>query len=113
MKAWGGRFQKDSAAAMNDFHSSIHFDCRLAEEDIRGSIAHARMLGDTGIISQTEAETIIGGLMGILAKVRAGQVTWDPGAEDIHMNIEKMLVQEMSSLQQFLKMLHTDLNCNR
>jgi argininosuccinate lyase len=98
MKAWGGRFQKDTASLMDDFHSSIHFDCRLAEEDIRGSMAHAKMLGDTGIISPGEAQTIIGGLTKILAKVSAGQVTWDPGAEDIHMNVEKLLVQEIGAL---------------
>jgi argininosuccinate lyase len=98
MKAWGGRFQKDTASLMDDFHSSIHFDCRLAEEDIRGSMAHAKMLGDKGIISAGEAETIIGGLTKILAKVKAGQVVWEPGAEDIHMNVEKLLVQEIGVL---------------
>jgi len=98
MKAWGGRFQKDTASLMDDFHSSIHFDCRLAEEDIRGSMAHARMLGDKGIIPPTEAQTIIGGLEKILARVKAGEVTWEAGAEDIHMNVEKLLVQEIGSL---------------
>jgi argininosuccinate lyase len=98
MKAWGGRFQKDTASLMDDFHSSIHFDYRLAGEDIRGSIAHARMLGDTGIVSKQEAETIIGGLTKILEKVNSGQVTWEPGAEDIHMNVEKLLVQEIGVL---------------
>lgn len=98
MKAWGGRFQKDTASLMDDFHSSIHFDCRLAEEDIRGSMAHAKMLGDTGIISPGEVEIIIGGLAKILGKVSSGQVVWEPGAEDIHMNVEKMLVQEIGVL---------------
>lgn len=98
MKAWGGRFEKDTASLMDDFHSSIHFDCRLAEEDIRGSMAHARMLGDKGIISPAEAETVIGGLEKILARVKAGEVAWEPGAEDIHMNVEKLLVQEIGTL---------------
>ncbi len=98
MKAWGGRFQKATASQMDDFHSSIHFDCRLAEEDIRGSIAHARMLGNTGIISQQEAETISAGLQKILDRVASGQIVWDPGAEDIHMNVEKLLVQEIGVL---------------
>ncbi len=103
-KAWGGRFQKETASLMDDFHSSIHFDCRLAEEDIRGSIAHADMLGETGIIPRLEADTIIIGLKRIWEKVKAGQVAWDPTAEDIHMNVEKLLIQEIGELG---KKLHT------
>lgn len=103
-KAWGGRFQKETASLMDDFHSSIHFDCRLAEEDIRGSIAHATMLGDAGIIPKAEAETIIIGLKRILERVKAGQISWDPTAEDIHMNVEKLLIQEIGELG---KKLHT------
>lgn len=103
-KAWGGRFQKETASLMDDFHSSIHFDYRLAEEDIRGSIAHADMLGETGIIPRSEADTIIIGLKRILEKVKAGQVNWDPAAEDIHMNVEKLLIQEIGELG---KKLHT------
>lgn len=103
-KAWGGRFQKETASLMDDFHSSIHFDCRLAEEDIRGSIAHATMLGDAGIISKADSEKIIIGLKRIREKVKAGQVTWDQTAEDIHMNIEKLLIEEIGELG---KKLHT------
>lgn len=103
-KAWGGRFRKETASLMDDFHSSIHFDYRLAEEDIRGSIAHADMLGKTGIIPRSEADTIIIGLKRILEKVKAGQVNWDPAAEDIHMNVEKLLIQEIGELG---KKLHT------
>lgn len=103
-KAWGGRFQKETASLMDDFHSSIHFDYRLAEEDIRGSIAHADMLGETGIIPRSEADTIISGLKRILEKVKTGQVNWDPVAEDIHMNVEKLLIQEIGELG---KKLHT------
>jgi argininosuccinate lyase len=104
MKAWGGRFEKETAAVMDDFHSSIHFDCRLAEEDIRGSIAHARMLGDCGIIGVDEAGQLIRGLQTILERVRAGAVSWDPKAEDIHMNVEKLLVAEVGEVG---KKLHT------
>ncbi len=103
-KAWGGRFQKETASLMDDFHSSIHFDCRLAEEDIRGSIAHATMLGETGIIPQSEADAIIIGLKRIWEKVKAGQISWDPAAEDIHMNVEKLLIQEIGEVG---KKLHT------
>lgn len=103
-KAWGGRFQKETSSLMDDFHSSIHFDYRLAEEDIRGSIAHADMLGETGIIPRSEADTIIIGLKRIREKIKAGQVTWDPAAEDIHMNVEKLLIEEIGELG---KKLHT------
>ncbi len=104
MKAWSGRFQKDTGALMDDFHSSIGFDCRLAEEDIQGSIAHANMLGDCNIIKRSEADTIIIGLKKILEKVKNGQIEWDVKAEDIHMNIEKLLIQEIGELG---KKLHT------
>jgi argininosuccinate lyase len=103
-KAWGGRFQKETASLMDDFHSSIHFDCRLAKEDIRGSIAHATMLGDTGIISKADSERIVIGLKRIWEKVKVNQITWDQTAEDIHMNIEKLLIQEIGELG---KKLHT------
>jgi argininosuccinate lyase len=104
MKLWGGRFEKETASVMDDFHSSIHFDYRLAEEDIRGSMAHARMLGNCNIISQAEAGTMIAGLERILNKARAGEITWDPAAEDIHMNVEKLLIQEIGDVG---KKLHT------
>lgn len=104
MKAWSGRFQKETGALMDDFHSSIGFDCRLAEEDIQGSIAHANMLGDCNIIKRSEADTIIIGLKKILEKVKSGQIEWDVKAEDIHMNIEKLLIQEIGELG---KKLHT------
>ncbi len=104
MKAWGGRFQKETGALMDDFHSSIHFDYRLAEEDIQGSIAHATMLGNCGVISHAEAEKIVIGLKRILERVKTGQVEWDVAAEDIHMNIEKLLITEIGELG---KKLHT------
>jgi argininosuccinate lyase len=104
MKAWSGRFKKDTGALMDDFHSSIGFDCRLAEEDIQGSIAHANMLGDCNIIPRSEADSIIIGLKRIMEKVKTGQIDWDVKAEDIHMNIEKLLIQEIGEAG---KKLHT------
>ncbi|HEY8464560.1 MAG TPA: argininosuccinate lyase [Bacillota bacterium] len=104
MKAWGGRFQKNTAALMDDFHSSIHFDYQLAEEDLKGSMAHARMLGATGIIPQAEAEQILKGLEKLRQKLSAGELSWDPAAEDVHLNLEKMLIQEIGDLG---KKLHT------
>lgn len=104
MKAWGGRFEKETAAILDDFHSSIHFDWQLAEEDIRGSIAHAAMLGECGIIPLADAERICEGLTTILARIQRGEVRWDPAAEDIHMNVEKLLIAEIGEVG---KKLHT------
>ncbi len=104
MKAWSGRFEKETSDLMDDFHSSIHFDARLAQEDLRGSIAHARMLGATGIITTDEAAQIEAGLNSILLKVTAGEIGWDRHAEDVHMNLEKLLVEEIGALG---KKLHT------
>ncbi len=104
MKAWGGRFAKDTAEIMNDFHSSIHFDYQLAVEDITGSMAHAKMLGECGIITKKEADQIREGLSRILKQAEAGEIQWDPGAEDIHLNVEKLLIAEIGEVG---KKLHT------
>ncbi|HEY8344685.1 MAG TPA: argininosuccinate lyase [Bacillota bacterium] len=104
MKLWGGRFSKQTDERMNDFHSSLSFDQRLAVDDIQGSIAHARMLGETGIIPKEDAEKIIKGLEGILTDLLAGKVTFDPEAEDIHMNIEAILTERLGPVG---KKLHT------
>ena len=72
MKLWGGRFQKETDSQVNDFNSSISFDQRLYKQDITGSMAHAAMLGQQGIISQEDAQAIIAGLSGILADIEAG-----------------------------------------
>lgn len=104
MKLWGGRFQQETDGRMDDFHSSIHFDSRLYREDILGSIAHATMLGECGIISQQEAQAICQGLQEIQAEIEAGKVQFDPTAEDIHMNIEKLLTERIGDPG---KKLHT------
>lgn len=103
-KLWGGRFQKGTDKVVEDFHSSIRFDQRLYKQDIRGSIAHARMLGEKGIIDAEEAMTIIRGLETILADIEAGIVEFDVAAEDIHMNIEKILTERIGEVG---KKLHT------
>ena len=74
MKLWAGRFQKETDTLVNDFNSSIGFDARLYEQDIRGSIAHATILGNTGIIEKHEAEKIVEGLTAILADIEADKV---------------------------------------
>ena len=74
MKLWGGRFSKSTDNLVDDFHSSISFDQRLAEQDITGSIAHATMLGEQGIIPKEDADKIVEGLKGILADVKEGKI---------------------------------------
>ena len=104
MKLWGGRFSKATDGLVDDFHSSISFDQRLAEQDITGSIAHATMLGEQGIIPQEDADKIVEGLRGILADVKAGKVHWMVDAEDIHMNVEALLTERIGEAG---KRLHT------
>lgn len=90
--------------AVNDFNSSIMFDCRLYKEDIHGSIAHATMLGKQGIIEKSESEKIVNGLKEILADIEAGKVDFSLEYEDIHMNIEVLLTQRIGETG---KRLHT------
>ncbi|MCL2462526.1 MAG: argininosuccinate lyase [Defluviitaleaceae bacterium] len=104
MKLWGGRFTKPTDSQADHFHSSISFDKRLAGEDIRGSIAHAAMLGAQGIIPARDAELIQDGLREILADIRAGKVEFDEDAEDIHMNVERLLTERIGEAG---KRLHT------
>lgn len=104
MKLWGGRFTRTTDRLVEDFHSSIRFDRRLYKQDIAGSIAHARMLVKTGLITPEEGEAIITGLQGILEDIEKGRVTFDVGAEDIHMNIEKLLTERIGPAG---KKLHT------
>ena len=93
MKLWGGRFRKETDSLVNDFNASIHFDARLCQEDIQGSMAHARMLSDCGIISPEDNRQIQEGLAAILADVEAGRVAFTADNEDIHMNVEALLLQ--------------------
>jgi argininosuccinate lyase len=104
MKLWSGRFQKETDALVNDFNSSISFDSRLYKEDIAGSLAHAKMLGDCGIISGEDAAAIDKGLREILADIEAGKVEFTADNEDIHMNIETLLTARIGDAG---KRLHT------
>ena len=103
-KLWGGRFQKETDRLVDDFHSSISFDCRLYKYDITGSMAHARMLARVGIIAPGEAEAIVAGLQQILEDIEAGRVEFSVTAEDIHMNVEQMLIERVGEVG---KKLHT------
>ena len=104
MKLWGGRFTKETNKAVESFHSSISFDSKMYKEDIEGSVAHATMLGKQGIIAKNEADQIVEGLKGILKDIEAGNVEFDIGAEDIHMNVESILTKRIGDVA---KKLHT------
>ena len=104
MKLWSGRFGKDTDALVNDFNASIQFDQRLYKEDITGSMAHAKMLGATGIISAADAEAIVQGLQSILSDIEAGKVEFTADNEDIHMNVEALLTERIGDAG---KRLHT------
>ena len=104
MKLWGGRFSKATDTKVDDFNSSIRFDMRLYRQDIRGSMAHAAMLGKQGIIPQEDADLIVKTLGEILADIEAGKVEFSVDAEDIHMNIETILTERIGAAG---KRLHT------
>ncbi len=103
-KLWGGRFTKATNQAVDDFHSSIRFDQRLYYYDIQGSMAHATMLGKQNIIPPADAELIVEALKAILTDIEADKVTFDISAEDIHMNVEQLLIEKVGDVG---KKLHT------
>lgn len=104
MKLWAGRFSKETDEKVNDFNSSISFDCRMFRQDIQGSIAHATMLASRHIIEPHEAELIVDGLNGILRDLETGELAFDPTAEDIHMFVEAELTKRIGDAG---KRLHT------
>ena len=104
MKLWGGRFQKETNHMVDDFHSSISFDKRLFPQDIKGSMAHAKMLCRQGIISSQDEEQIQAGLQSILNDMREGKIDFPPESEDIHMLVEQILTQRIGDAG---KRLHT------
>ena len=103
-KLWGGRFQKSTDKCVDDFNSSIRFDARMYKQDIKGSIAHAKMLGKQGIIPVEDSEKIVKGLLEIEKDIDRGAVEFEIDAEDIHMNIEKLLTERIGDAG---KRLHT------
>ena len=96
-KLWGGRFSKNTNELVDAFNASIDFDKRLYHEDIRGSMAHARMLAKCGIIPAEDGEKIIAGLKDILADIEAGNFEFSVDLEDIHMNVEARLTERIGS----------------
>ena len=101
---WAGRSKKALNSRVNDFNSSISFDKRMYEVDIKGSIAHATMLGEAGIIEKSEAEKIVESLKIILADIESGALEIDMEAEDIHMFVEAVLTERIGETG---KRLHT------
>ncbi|MBI1319376.1 MAG: argininosuccinate lyase [Candidatus Hydrogenedens sp.] len=103
-KLWGGRFEGGVDALVERLGESVSFDARLAPWDIRGSLAHARMLGDCGIITRKDAQAIQRGLKDVLKDIEAGKLAWDQKLEDVHTNIESALVARIGDAG---KRLHT------
>src|ERR671933_1253677 len=88
---WGGRFGASPAEAFERLNASIPFDVRLAPYDIRGSIAHARMLGEKGIVTREESEELVQGLRAVLEEVESGRFVWTLADEDVHTAVERRL----------------------
>lgn len=103
-KMWEGRTSADTSQIADDFNSSIRVDSRMYKADITGSMAHAAMLGECGIIPAGEADAIIDGLSGILDDLESGALQIDPAAEDIHMFVEDVLTKRIGDAG---KRLHT------
>ncbi len=104
MKLWGGRFQKETDTLVNDFNSSIQFDGRMYKEDIMGSLAHAAMLAQQGIITREDAAAITAGLQEVLQDIESGKAELTEDNEDIHMNVESLLTAKIGDAG---KRLHT------
>ena len=103
-KMWKGRFSKELDSRVNDFNSSISFDSRMYKEDIQGSIAHATMLGNQGIIEKEDSALIVKTLNDILDDLISGKLEFDMNAEDIHMFVEAELTKRIGTVG---KKLHT------
>jgi len=104
VKLWGGRFAKATSEAVDDFHSSIGFDYKLLPYDIQGSKVHARMLARCGIIRPDEAEAICRGLDQVYEDILAGRAELSASSEDIHMNVERLLIERIGDVG---RKLHT------
>ena len=103
-KLWAGRTDGQTDRLADDFNSSIGFDCRMYRQDITGSMAHAAMLGATGILPKADADTLIDGLQSILDDLDSGKLQFDPTCEDIHMFVEQVLTERLGDVG---KKLHT------
>ncbi|WP_053217470.1 argininosuccinate lyase [Virgibacillus senegalensis] len=104
MKLWGGRFTKPTNELVDEYTASIHFDKKLAVHDVQGSLAHVEMLKVCGIVSEEDAAAITDGLKTVRDKIASGEAVLSEENEDIHMNIEKLLIDEIGPVG---GMLHT------
>jgi len=98
MRLWGGRFSENGDERLADFTRSIEVDAALALDDLRGSIAHVRGLGRAGLLTGAEVTQLVAGLEGLAAEVEAEKLDWDPGLEDVHMNLEAALTERIGSV---------------
>ena len=104
MKLWAGRLQGQVDDRLNELNASIGFDSRMYRQDIRGSMAHAKMLGASGVIPQADAEAIVSGLRNMLSDLESGALEIDMGSEDIHTFVEAELTKRIGDAG---KKLHT------
>ncbi|CAN5829948.1 argininosuccinate lyase [soil metagenome] len=95
---WGGRFAQATDELVQRFNASIDVDREMALEDVDGSIAHATMLGETGIVSSEEADALVAGLRALRERVAADDVDWSVELEDVHMNLEKRLTEAVGPI---------------
>jgi argininosuccinate lyase len=102
--AWGGRFSEATDAFVAEFTASINFDQRLYRHDIQGSIAHATMLSEVGVLTPEEKDAIVNGLLDVQADIEAGKIQWSVALEDVHMNVEAALTDKIGIVG---KKLHT------
>lgn len=102
--AWGGRFSEATDAFVAEFTASINFDQRLYRHDIQGSIAHATMLSEVGVLTSDEKDAIVNGLKDVQADIEAGKIKWSVALEDVHMNVEAALTDKIGIVG---KKLHT------
>ncbi len=98
MRLWGGRFTEENDQRVADFTRSIEVDSALAVDDLVGSIAHVRGLGRAGLLTDSEVGRLVAGLEDLRADVEAGRVEWDPGLEDVHLNLEVALGRKIGPL---------------
>ncbi len=101
---WGGRFDQHAEKSIVEFNASIHFDKRLYQEDVAGSIAHTTMLAEVGILTTAESEQIITGLQQAKQKIQKGEVVWSSADEDIHMAVERIVTESVGEVG---KKMHT------
>lgn len=103
-KAWSGRFHEPVSELVKQYTASITFDQRLAQCDIEGSLAHAQMLQQAGVLSAEDLNAIQQGMREILHEIAAGKINWSVDLEDVHMNVEHLLTQKVGDAG---KRLHT------